>query len=70
MYDASFPEDVDWLELAYSAISRRFGNCPEMVEPTLRLRILRFLAGRGFTEEQARAACKRWVDADEDSESP
>ncbi len=60
--DSGLPTDIDWLALAHAQILRRFGDVPERVESTLRLRILRFLAGRGFTEEQAHQAYRRWLE--------
>ena len=48
--------EVDWVQVAADLHARRFGKIPKTIAD--RQKQYRFMAGRGFTQEQIRAALK------------
>lgn len=51
-------EHVDWLSLAVAALEKKF-KLHDLTDPKCQAKALRFLAGRGFTQDIAYNALKR-----------
>ncbi len=55
--------EITWVEAAIALLNRRYGACTSPVTPADQARMLRYLAGRGYTGGQCHAAFKRWTQA-------
>ena len=54
--DAAFEQpELDWFELAFALLERR-ANLADLADFKLRMKWLKYLLGRGFTQDQARYA--------------
>ncbi|HDX8370515.1 TPA: regulatory protein RecX [Aeromonas dhakensis] len=54
--DAAFEQpELDWFELAFELLERR-ANIADLADFKLRMKWLKYLLGRGFSQEQARYA--------------
>ncbi|ASX09430.1 RecX family transcriptional regulator [Aeromonas dhakensis] len=54
--DAAFEQpELDWFELAFELLQRR-ANIADLADFKLRMKWLKYLLGRGFSQEQARYA--------------
>jgi regulatory protein len=63
--DAAFDQpELDWFELAFVLLERR-ARVADLGDFKLRMKWLKYLLGRGFTQEQARYAISAMQQGDE-----